>query len=95
MKITIKTVDGEIYAQAWSTKTPGLAIVKHDRYSLTHLGSGKALPGTFRTLRAARYCAEQLGDLANWERSEGEISPISQIAGLDDAFELAWAMEGL
>lgn len=78
----------------WLTDVPGLVIADNNGwYTVTHVASGKAVPGDYEHLYAARFAAEQFASLADWTLPESELSPVMKIPGVNDAIELALSVD--
>ncbi len=75
--VQVDTTHGKVWSKAWTTSVDGLVVVHdadHDRWSLTHRASGKAvveLQG--RMVNALRVAAHQLRDY-DWMLPEGDLT---------------------
>jgi len=75
--VQVDTTHGKVWSKAWTTSVEGLVVIHdadHDRWSLTHRASGKAvveLQGGM--VNAMRVAAHQLRD-HDWTVAEEAIS---------------------
>lgn len=75
--VQVDTTHGKVWTKAWTTSVDGLVIVHdvdHDKWSLTHRASGKAvveLEGG--VVNALRFAAHQLRQY-DWTVSEGDLT---------------------
>lgn len=76
--VQVDTTHGKLWSKAWTTSVDGLVVVHdadHDKWSLTHRASGKAvleLQGGM--VNALRVAAHQLRD-HDWTQAEGDMTP--------------------
>lgn len=70
-KVEAKPVSGYLAA-------PGLGVHKDDYnwWMLTHIKSGRRLPGYFSTRKGALEAAGEIAKIINWDMSEPEVTAI-------------------